>query len=82
MCIRDRVKTQRRDPAGVKEKDVPDGEALENVMLGCFGWAPERVWSEANYTSRSNFEEAGVETAYMLFLRLWDVYKDQYKPSE
>ena len=76
------VRTQRRDPAGVKEKDVPDGEALENVMLGCFGWAPGRVWSEANYTSRNNFEEAGVETAWQLFLRLCDVYKDQYKPSE
>jgi len=75
------VKTQRRDPTSVKEKDVPDGEALENVMLGCFGWAPERVWSEANYPSRKNFEEAGVETAWQLFLSLWDVYKDQQKPS-
>ncbi len=73
------VKTQRGDPAGIKEKDVPDGEALENVMLGCFGWAPERVWSEANYTSRENFKEAGVETAWELFLRLWGIYKDQQK---
>ncbi len=76
------VKAQRRDPAGVKQKDVPDVEALETVMEQCFGWAPERVWSEANYTSRNNFEEAGVETAWQLFLRLWDVYKDQHKPLE
>ena len=76
------VKTQRRDPASVKQEDVPDGETLENVMLQCFGWAPEQVWSEANYASRKNFEEAGVNTAWQLFLLLWDVYKDQLKPSE
>lgn len=76
------VKTQRRDPAGVKQKDVPDGEALENVMLGCFGWAPDRVWSEANYTGRKIFEDAGVETAWAVFCRLRDVYKDQHKPSQ
>ncbi len=73
------VKTQRRDPASVKEKDVPDGEAIEKIMLECFGWPPEKVWSEANYSSPRNFEEAGVETAWQVFLRLWNVYKDQHK---
>ncbi|MBA7651591.1 hypothetical protein ES703_59410 [subsurface metagenome] len=81
-ALAEKVKAQRRDPASIKEKDVPDGAALETVMLECFGWAPEQVWSEANYTSRKNFEEAGVETAWQVFLRLWDVYKEQHKPSE
>ena len=73
------VKTQRRDPTSVKEKDVPDGAALENVMLECFGWAPERVWSEANYTSRKNFEEAGVETPWAVFQRLCTFVKQQIR---
>lgn len=82
-ALAEKVKAERRrPPTSVQEKDVPDGAALETVILGCFGWAPERVWSEANYTSRNNFEEAGVETAWQLFLRLWEVYKDQHKPSE
>ncbi len=80
--LAEKVKAERRAPTSVKEKDVPDGAALETVMLECFGWVPERVWSEANYTSRKNFEEAGVEAAWQLFLRLWSIYKDQHKPSE
>lgn len=80
--LAEKVKAERRDPTSVKEKDVPDGAALETVMLECFAWAPERVWSEANYTSRKNFEEARVESAWQLFLRLRGIYKDQHKPSE
>lgn len=80
-ALAERLKTQRRDPTSIKEKDVPDGEALEKVMLECFGWAPERVWNEANYISRGNFEGAGVETAWQLFLRLWEIYKEQQRPS-
>ena len=68
---------QRRDPDKVKEGDVPDGEALENVMLECFGWAPEQVWSEANYTSRKNFEEAGLETPWAVFQKLYAFVNQQ-----
>lgn len=70
IALAEKVKAQRRDPTSVKEKDVPDGAALETVMEQCYGWAPERVWAEANYTSRKNFEEAGVETAWAVFCRL------------
>ncbi|GAH62702.1 unnamed protein product, partial [marine sediment metagenome] len=65
----------RRDPAAVKETEVTDGEALEKVMEAYYGWLPERVWAEANYASRKNFEEAGVETAWAVFCRLRDTIR-------
>ncbi|MBA7713691.1 hypothetical protein ES703_122697 [subsurface metagenome] len=76
------VKTQRRDPTSVKEKDVPDGEALETVMEQCYGWGPPRIWSEANYADRKNFEDAGVETAWAVFCRLRDTIKQLNEPAE
>jgi len=65
----------RRDPTAVKETEVTDGETLEKVMEACYGWLPERVWAEANYASRKNFEEAGVETAWAVFCRLRDTIR-------
>ncbi len=58
------------DPMSIKEKDIPNGEALEKVMEDCYGWQPEKVWPEANYPNRKNFEEAGVENAWPVFCRL------------
>jgi len=68
-------KKTMRASTSIQAKDVPDGVALEAVMLDCYGWAPERVWSEANYDSRENFKNAGVETAWAVFIRLRDIAK-------
>ena len=75
-------KVQRRDPATVTEQEVNSGTSLVKICFDCFGWQPATVWSEANYANLRNFEEAGVETAWQVFLHLWDIYKDQHKPSK
>jgi len=76
------VKTQRRDPDKVKKEDVPDSEALETVMEQCYGWGPPRIWSEANYADRKNFEDAGVETVWTVFCRLRDTIKQLNQPAK
>jgi len=63
-------KSTRRDSSSVKEADVPDAESLERIMAECFGWSVQKVWAEANYANRKNFEEAKVETAWEIFERL------------
>ncbi|GAI65500.1 unnamed protein product, partial [marine sediment metagenome] len=81
--LAEKVKSQRRDPDKVKKEDVPDGEALETAMEQCYGWQPSRVWSEANYASRKNFDEAGVETAWAVFCRLKGTIKQwSQQPAE
>lgn len=71
----------RRDPATVTEGEVDSGNSLVAICLDCFGWQPATVWSEANYAHQRNFEESGVETAWQVFLRLWNFYKDQQKSA-
>lgn len=61
---------ERRDTATVTQAELDGPLALERVMKDCFGWPPNRVWSEANYGGARNFEDAGVETAWEVFQRL------------
>lgn len=77
QMLAEKVKSQRRDPDKVKEEDVSNGKALETVMGECFGWQPSKLWAEANYASRQNFEEAALETAWAVFCRLRDFIKSQ-----
>jgi len=72
----------RRDPTSVKENEAPNGEALEKVMEACYGWLPQRVWAEANYDSRENFEDAGVQTPWAVFCQIRDTIKHWEKLAE
>lgn len=61
----------RRDPHSVEPADLKDTKALVTIMEECFGWNEDRIWAEANYYDRRNFEEARVETPWAVFSRLW-----------
>ena len=70
-------KPARRDPGTVKESEVKTAGNLCSVMTACFGWPEERVWAEANYQNRKNFEDAGVETPWTVFQKLCAFVKQQ-----
>ncbi|MBA7594301.1 hypothetical protein ES703_01242 [subsurface metagenome] len=67
----------RRDPTTVKEAEVKTADDLCSVMAACFGWPEVRVWAEANFRDKKNFEEAGVETPWAVFQRLCAFIKQQ-----
>lgn len=67
----------RRDPGTVKESEVKTAGDLCSMMAACFGWSEERVWAEANYHDRKNFEEAGIQTPWAAFQSLCVFVKQQ-----
>jgi len=60
----------KRKADDIKPSDVPDGYALEKIAFEVWGLQPKVIWDELNYASAKNFIEAGVETAYDVFLKL------------